>query len=258
MNSCFQKTVANNFKNSFLIDVSNEISIGTDSFQHYKIFNFISNHSVFRDIISFENKAIVPNLYYQTNHNYNAPYYKKRMPFDTINLPQFEKGIEPVDLVGFSKRGDTIDMVSNIDIFTDLIEIIETAKKCDCEKVELFVKGFADGSVKPGWVHKLDSINFNLELQYHPFLDDQANHTFKFDYSESLVTKSFDEVYRNQDLPILRAHSVLEEFIRPSLIRHDIDTSKIKVSILEGHLNEINNKKDHLRMVQLFLKTSFK
>jgi hypothetical protein len=116
--------------------------------------------------------------------------------------------------VGISAGNVTAEVESPLFTFLEYIGIIDRIVKLDVARVEIAIKGYADGEREPWTPVKALGESYTSFQVLHPRNPELRNWTF-YRKPERLREVSFP--YRNADLPDLRAQFVRTEFIEPFL-----------------------------------------
>lgn len=121
-------------------------------------------------------------------------------------------------------------------------------------KTTIFIKGFADGSQVENWEKVMDKNYFYSAITYYPLPDNFGNRDFEYHLCTNEPETYFisNGIYKNRDLPILRANYILEEFLVPQLKMYNFDNLYLKV--LSGKEVKRVSNKPKLRFVDLFIR----
>jgi hypothetical protein len=142
-----------------------------------------------------------------------------------------------------------LDMKGQVpDIIVQLIYIIRKIYKQTNSRVEILVKGYADGQMTE-WERPLRPGRYAYrEIEVYPkFKPDSLN---PFEYVHSTTTFHVSPAYANKDLPNLRAQFVKEDLIEPFLAGCSTPQN-VTTHILDGYeFAEIDQNK---RKVQIFI-----
>lgn len=139
----------------------------------------------------------------------------------------------------------------------DLYELLWAEKQyqeLDYE-VEIFIKGYADNSVKKGWVRDMDAAYLfsNLKVNRVTALDMKEHPKNPRNYEAIPMPYNFpsNKKYQNEHLPNLRAAFIRQDFVEPFLKDCNPKNKHTKVYVLDGyHYSEPNQPEN--RMVEVY------
>lgn len=134
----------------------------------------------------------------------------------------------------------------------ELVAILRTVLRLKAKKVEVLIKGYADGQTYP-WDEPLfpsDSPYHYTSINVYVPLDENRLNWLEYRRKESPLPIPKD--YTNEQLPDLRAQFVKEELINRTL-RHCEDNAETEVHILKGQSYKSNKIYEPDRKVEIFL-----
>jgi hypothetical protein len=132
----------------------------------------------------------------------------------------------------------------------ELAGVLRELLSIKAKKVEVLIKGYADGQSGPwkknllAFPHHYNSINV-----YQPFKPELINW---LEYNREESPLSIPETYTNEELPDLRAQFVKHELIESSL-RHCEGNTETEVHILKGQSDKTSKIYEPDRKVEIFI-----
>jgi len=171
---------------------------------------------------------------------------------DNVYFDYF-KNIE-VSFTPFKYLG--LEINTNLEILTELLYSIRKIVEVKYNRVDFYIKGFADGcktSCKElGELHEDYNNYLYKSIPVHQALGDKNNPFF---YSTEKTYKSIPNVYDNEHLPNLRSRFIEQSFITPfisiNMGRWGISKENINVSILDGY--DFEQIDSTLRKVEIYI-----
>ena len=111
-----------------------------------------------------------------------------------------------------------VTLTAPINMVAEALGFIRGIAKLDVDRVEVAIKGYADGQMAPGWRPPVPSLppQFQRFQVVEPADKDEANPLF---YGRIEQTREITYPYRNADLPDLRAQFIRVKFVDKVLPR---------------------------------------
>lgn len=121
-------------------------------------------------------------------------------------------------------------------------------------KIEIFIKGYADGGASVNWAKKISEIPLYKydTIKYLPVISTQVGSLNPTSYQRNATTYHIvDSLYYNKDLPFLRAEFVKNDFILPFIA--SCSASIQDIHILQGYEFRKSVIDPNKRMAQIFV-----
>jgi hypothetical protein len=135
-------------------------------------------------------------------------------------------------------------------VLIELAAILRRIVGLKAKKVEILVRGYADGQRGPWTAHLLPGpYNYKIVNVYLPA---ETNRLNSFKYIKAEVSLPIQEDYSNAELPELRARFVKEEFI-DRFLEDCNGTTKVEVHILKGYADNSNVIYEPDRKTEIFI-----
>ena len=135
-------------------------------------------------------------------------------------------------------------------ILVELASILRAFAGLKAKKVEILVKGYADGQRGP-WTALLLREPYHYDVvDVYPRAEQDSIDSFQFIQIEK--QKRIDNKYSNKDLPELRARFVQEKFIS-KFLESCPGNAETEIHILEGYADSSNVINEPDRKAQIFI-----
>ena len=157
--------------------------------------------------------------------------YETRTPF-----PEGLTGSITTGVAAGPYASGSVTITGPLKSMLELLGLIRGVTKLNIERVEIAIKGYADGEKSKNWPPVVDT----LPEQYRRFKvlnPTEGQNENWFFYRKPEIDREIFNPYGNEDLPDLRAQHVRKEFVEPLVQRRD-NKDRCHVYVLHNKPNE--------------------
>lgn len=153
--------------------------------------------------------------------------YQARTPF-----AQIAHQLTASTSVGLPNGVGNISVNGPLDAIFEMLGVVHSVVRLPTERVEIGIKGYADGEVTGDW--KPVVAHLPPQLVDFPVLQpsDSRNQNWFF-YKKGEVQRRIKDPYRNDDLPDLRAQYIRNEFVEP-FVNRSANRDRCKIFVLHN------------------------